>query len=304
MVKIASPATTHYGPPIASHNGLKVQVCFQCGYKHLAPLPNPDTITRFYADPDGFYKDAEQMFRIDANHHHMGLWDPLYRWETTQLFTHLGPATRIIDLGAGTGWFVKWWADNIGRAVGVEPSPVARSNSPVPARLFPTLPESARKFAGGNPVYLRARLVLEHLVDPVGFLKEAVGIPQRVKGIIVTTPNEWNPLQDRIVKRDGVGNWFIDKTHINYFDKQGLGVVLREAGFEPLGWYATHPLELWQLAGFKYIGDDQKGQRVHLARLNLEKRLGRVAFGLYKILFDRLGWGREIICVAKLRDTI
>ncbi len=124
-----------------------------------------------------------------------------------------------------------------------------------------------------------------------------------MKGIIATVPNEWNPLQNRIVGRDGVGCWFIDKTHINYFDKRGLGVVLREAGFEPLWWGASHPMELWQLAGFKYIGDDQKGQKVHLTRLRLEKLFGRVAFGLYKILFDRLGWGREIICVAKLRDT-
>ncbi|MES3018042.1 MAG: hypothetical protein V4721_09695, partial [Bacteroidota bacterium] len=130
-----------------------------------------------------------------------------------------------------------------------------------------------------------------------------VGIPQRVKGIIVTVPSEFNPLQSRIVNRDSVGNWFIDKTHINYFDKQGLGVVLREAGFEPLWWGAIFPMEVFQLwLGQKYIGDDLVGQRVHLARLKFEKTLGRVAFNLYGQLFNRLSWGREIICIAKLKE--
>mgnify|MGYP001572792319 CR=1 FL=1 len=301
MVKLGALTNVeHYGPPVASYNDLTVQACFKCGIKHLSPLPNPNTLTRFYTDPDGFYKNAERRFAIDASHHHQGLWDALYRWESSRLALHLGPCTRLIDLGAGTGWFVKWWADNVGRAVGVEPSPVARSHSPVPARLFPTLEESSRKFAEGNPVYLRARLVLEHLVDPVGFLREAVGIPQQVKGIIITVPSDFNPLQERIIRRDGVGHWFIDKTHINYFDQRGLDGVLREAGFEAVWWGATAPLEVFQLwLGHKYIGDDRIGQRVHLTRLKFEKATNRLAFRLYGLLFNRLGWGREIICVAK-----
>jgi len=291
----------HYGPTVATYNGLTVIACLKCYYRHLYPLPDHAILTRFYADPDGFYHGSERRFKIDADHHHRGLWDSLYRWEASRLFTYLGPATRMIDLGAGTGWFVKWWADNIGRAVGVEPATVARSYSPVPDRLFPTIPMAARKFAAGNPVYLRARLVLEHLADPVGFLREAVGIPQQVKGIIIHVPNEWNPLQNRIA-RGGVGSWFIDKTHINYFDRRGLECVLREAGFEPLSWYATYPLELWQLAGVRYIGDEVKGQWVHLSRLKFEKVFGNLSFKLYKLLFDRLGWGREIICIAKIND--
>ncbi len=295
-----SMSATHYGAPLASHNGLTVIQCLKCYRRHLSPLPNPDTMARFYTDPDGFYRDAERRFAIDASHHHQGLWDALYRWEASRLALHLGPCTRLIDLGAGTGWFVKWWADNIGRAVGVEPSPVARSHSPVPARLFPTLEEASRKFAGGNPVYLRARLVLEHLVDPVGFLREAVGIPQQVKGIIVTIPNDFSSMQQRIINRDNTGYWFIDKTHINYFDRRGLDGVLREAGFEAVYWGATAPLELAQLwLGQKYVGDDQVGQRVHLARLRLEKAFNRICFRTYETLFNRLEIGREIICVAK-----
>ncbi len=303
MVSMALPTVTHYGPTLASYNGLAVIQCLKCYRRHLDPLPNPDTLTRFYTDPDGFYAHSERWFATEADHHRQELWDALYRWEANLLMRHLRPSAGIIDLGAGSGWFVKWWADNIGRSVGVEPSPVARSHSPVPDRLFPTLPQAARKFGTGNPVYLRARLVLEHLVDPVGFLRDAVGIPQMVKGIILTVPSDFNPLQERIIRRDGAGHWFIDKTHINYFDRRGLDGVLREAGLEPLGWYATHPLELWQIAGFHYIGDDKKGQQVHLTRLKFERVMGNLAFKLYKVLFDRLNWGREIICVAKLKDT-
>ena len=83
----------------------------------------------------------------------------------------------------------------------------------------------------------------------------------------------------------------------------GLDGVLREAGFEPIAWYGTHPLELWQLAGVKYIGNDLIGQRIHLSRLRFEKAMGRTAWKLYGILFNKLNWGREIICIAKLKET-
>ena len=107
----------------------------------------------------------------------------------------------------------------------------------------------------------------------------------------------------QIIKRDGVGCWFIDKVHVNYFDKRSLNTVLQEAGFEAVFWGASCPIELFQLAGFRYIGNDKKGQQVHLARLRLEKVLNRLSFRAYKILFNRFGWGREIICIAKLKKA-
>ena len=298
-----SLASDHYGPAVATYNGLTTIACFRCGWIHLSPLPSPQDTESFYRSPDGFYRGKEADFRIDGDHYRQGLWDSAHRYEAGILQKYGGPVIHLIDLGAGTGWFVKWWDNIHGRAVGVEPSTVARNNGPVPYLLQPSL-KSISGFGRRQPIYLRARLVLEHLPDPVGFLKEVLEARPQTTAILVIVPNEFNPLQTRIIKRDGAGHWFIDKTHCNYFTRQGLTNCLRAAGLEPVYWGATFPMELFQLwGGQKYIGDAKVGQRVHLMRLQFEKVFGGLAWKMYKILFDRSGWGREIICVAKLKDA-
>jgi hypothetical protein len=58
-------------------------------------------------------------------------------------------------------------------------------------------------------------------------------------------------------------------------------------------------MELAIVLGYDYRGNDKRGRKWHNIRLGFEKKLGTRAFDIYGKLFNRWGWGREIIMVAE-----
>lgn len=271
------------------------------GYRRLDPLPDPEQVARYYADNDAFYLDSAPWFEKERQEHQQGLWQAAYDWQLSKL-TPYGASYRLVDLGAGSGYFVQFWNHWFGRdcAVGVEPSRTARSWSPCPGRMEASLSLAAKRFHQGAKVYLRAALLLEHLPDPAWYLKEAVRYFPGTQAVLVIVPNDYNPLQLRLNRRVSRDKqfWWIADYHCNYFDPAGLRAVMEAAGLQVVYEGVTCPLELFGLAGLNYIGNDALGKKIHRLRLRFEQMAGGRAFGLYDWLYHRYGWGRELVFVG------
>lgn len=270
---------------LGSYNGLEVWHSYDSGYAHLFPLPDQSTVEAYYNDdqfysqhspPDWFVKESEENYR--------GLWDSYYRY-----LYNIAKEGRVLDWGCGAGWWLKWLYEHTDcNHFGIEPSAMARDIAQAP-HIYATEDGLRGKFD-----VISLQLVLEHIVNPVEFLERISKYLAPGGRLLITVPNEFNPLQRRI------GYYgFISPVHVNYFTPVGLRSVLRQAGFKVIYEGATFPMEIFVLLGLNYIGNDILGRKCHNIRLKIEKIGGWRIFKLYKWLYGRWGIGRELVFIVE-----
>ena len=276
----------HTGPVIAQNNNIRVINCKICNYAHLEQLPTQEELDKYYQENE-FYNlisGGRKWFEKQKLEHEQGFWNTQYSYESKHLYG------KVLDYGCGDGYFIRHY----GNAVGVEPSSLAREYCNG-LEVYPDL-ESLPQ----NQKYdsLRLSLVLEHILEPYQLIyniKEYMKVDHRIRLVI---PNEFNPLQN-IIRKRLINDWFVGQAHINYFTKQSAIQLLHKCGYYIIDTSATFPMELFYLIGYKYIGNDKIGDKVHQIRLNFEKRFGINAYKLYRLLYNKLGWGREGIISAE-----
>ena len=278
---------------------LSVIHCSTCQFAHLKPLPSLNTVQSLYQS-DKFYKSfaPPDWLEKEAREHKAGLWNPYYDYQLSLLPQPmtLRPFVTLLDIGTGAGWFVERARNRkYGYlAYGIEPSEQARNVLKL-STIYPDIASIPKYLHGFDIVH--ASLVLEHLLDPEAALKEWGKLLKPGGKLMVVVPNDFSPLQKRALK-GGKPCWFISPVHINYFNHLTLGGLLKRCGFSIAYETATFPMELFLFLGMNYIGDDKIGRRCHNIRLQFERILKHHAFGLYKKLYNRFGWGRELVFVT------
>jgi hypothetical protein len=284
----------HFGVVRGNKDGLSVIDCHICGHAHLYPVP---TDTDEYYKNDLFYAEHSPSDWLDKElrEYEDGLWDTAYKYQATILRT----ARFLVDVGAGLGTFVDYWSSSLYYSgFGLEPSSKARAKSPSPMSMYDVdYKSSIFKFLNDFPdenKIIRMALVLEHIPYPKRFLEDYVQYMSLGDKLMVIVPNDFSPLQKRVG-----GNWFISPVHCNYFTPDSLSGILQSLGLKIVHKSSTFPMELFILLGFDYRGNDVKGRKAHNFRMKFEKMFGVASFKLYKLLFDKYGWGREIIMVAE-----
>lgn len=286
------------------HKNVRVIDCAKCGYVHQDPLPTPEQVDAYYTE-DEFYRthSAPDWFTKTQKEYEAGLWDSAHGWQTSLLRYHEGGLNllpKLYDLGCGQGDFMHFYHLRGGEVWGTEPSESARKVHLLPERVTDRM-ENLR-LPGHPRDSVRMSLVLEHVLDPVFEVVKAKEFLLGPRGkFMITVPNEFNPLQNLVAKR--VGPWFIQEPHLNYFTRATAKALLEAAGLKVTYATANFPMELFYLLGFKYIGNDTLGRRLHMWRLQFETRLGAGAWSLYHMLYNTLGWGRDATLVAKLWKT-
>lgn len=272
---------------IAENNGL--EVVESGGYAHLHPLPTKEEVDKLYLDD--VYTD--EWVKKEAGEHADGFWYDYYEYKL-RLLGSIGGDT-LIDVGSGLGWFINYaYAEHLftlgwfKRVLGVEPSERSKLLNFTPVvNHIGDIPESF------NDSVVHMSLVLEHILDPIDFLKQ---LRRKAKTLMVVVPNEFNPLQ----KHFG-GDWFVHEHHINYFTPEALEHVLNEAGYRVVYKGATFPMELFLFFG-DYRINERHGKSAHMFRLGFEKLFKKRAFQLYDKLHKHFGIGREIVMMAVRND--
>jgi len=291
IIENANGVIKHNGKVIAEHDQGVVIDCQVCRYAHLFPL---STRTEAYYREDRFYQhhSPADWLSKEVEEYNSGLWDSAYHRQAKLLFANF----PLLDVGCSTGTFLHFWRKNYGKNTvswGIEPSKMARKKSVVmSSKIVPdyeTFINSAR--SGWANFNVRLSLVLEHIPNPVEFLRQYVNILGNGNMMIIV-PNEFNPLQRRVG-----GNWFVSDVHTNYFTSDSLLEVMQEAGLQVVYQTATFPTELFILMGLDHRGNDKLGRKLHRYRLLFEKKVPGI-FKAYHTLYHRFQWGRELIFVG------
>jgi SAM-dependent methyltransferase len=146
--------------------------------------------------------------------------------------------------------------------------------------------------------------VLEHLPDPVHFLRIAYESLDEGGVLSLSVPNDFNPFQNVLRNTLEYEPWWVAPPHhINYFDFPSLRRLVEHCGFEIVHQEATFPLDMFLLMGENYVGNDALGRKCHGKRKHFEMNLstfesGKIKKQLYKNLSE-LSLGREVVLFSQ-----
>lgn len=294
----------HAGPVLAERHGGTVIACRACGYRHAVPLPDPERVRRFYAEEfyGGFHKDY-----IGGQQRDLPWWRLEFAAKYTLFEELLPPARRrLLDVGSGAGWFLQFGHGRGWATVGVEPAAAAcaHARSELGCEVVQGFFEPAQVVDLQPVDVVHLNNVLEHVPDPGALLDTARAVLAPGGLICLTSPNDFNPLQEALVALRGHEPWWVDpREHVNYFDRTSLDGLLRRHEFVPVRWQASFPLELFALMGEDYLAEPALGTVIHGKRKAFEHALhdaGRADLlaELYGKLGE-LGLGRTVTVVGK-----
>jgi 2-polyprenyl-3-methyl-5-hydroxy-6-metoxy-1,4-benzoquinol methylase len=195
--------------------------------------------------------DERQMDSIDdAELFHSDIFQTLHRKliitrEISRVQKLLGRIDfSMLDVGCGTGWISRIWADTGARVTGLEPSvaraAVARKRG---IRVLSCYAEELDDNERYDLIVIRH--VLEHLECPKTILRSFLSHLNPYGLLLVVVPNI-----DCIGRKIFDADWtWVLPWHCNFFNPRSLGCLLKESGFQVVKSWQT-PSPLWYPESF------------------------------------------------------
>lgn len=288
--------TTHSGPIVAAKDSLIAIDCSRCGFIHLDPIPTDDPYTsgeyhrnvkpdmgKEY-DEDGKWWDAvygDWLSMVDIN---LFIDIPYYLLD-------------LLDTGAGTGHFVKYAYDHGWMASGIESDPyIVREELGIANKRYIDV-------VIGKWVVISAHWVLEHLPDPVHFLRWSRERLTDNGLLLLTIPNDFSNIQ--MTYRDianGAGSldsYWLNEHHNNYWNNVSFTRLLKSNGYEVLARYGSWEPELALLAGRDYLNDHSLGRKLHADRMARDLAMTREERLQKYLKLGEEGRGRDLTFLAR-----
>jgi 2-polyprenyl-3-methyl-5-hydroxy-6-metoxy-1,4-benzoquinol methylase len=305
----------HHGKVLKKCGNLKIIDCVKCKFIHIHPIPSEKEVSTLYKKK--YYTKIKPQY-IKKYEQEIDYWNLIFDEKLDYLETKIKRKTKsILDIGSGSGFFLKRAKEKGWTVNGVEPNLVAANYSEkigvhVINDFFQNVDfENKKKF---NAINLLG--VLEHISDPTELLKRCHRLLKSKGIIVVDIPNDYNPLQKivqdslkkeeywlTLLTKSRNYHWASEMDHLNYFNFKSLSNLLKRLKFKIIYQQSTFPIELFLLMGDDYLKSEKIGKKIHQKRMNLEKRLlNQKNQHLKKELYERfaeIGIGRNAIIYAQ-----
>lgn len=207
-------------------SGKHVQVvqCRGCGSQSLLSL---------IEDQAKFYESEAYRKEVDGDCDTQDYYR-LHDGEQVKHFNVAGTAlfrNKIVaDIGCGAGSFLDYIKNVSNQAIAIEPSSVFRKS--LVERGFVVYPYAADAVGDYHEKIDIAvsYSVLEHIEDPLAFLKDIRRLLNKDGKLIISTPNADDLLLELIP--ESYKPFFYRKAHLWYFNRESLNNLLTTAGFD------------------------------------------------------------------------
>ena len=293
----------HSGEIITSKNGFDAINCNKCGFIHVIPLPSAKELESYYRDT--FYSDYKPDYM--QQHKRDLKWRTLQFEERRLLFEknlNINTKPRILDIGSGPGFFLKYFKDRGWDVLGLEPGKAAVDFSRnMGVEVVQDTIENVRKLNLGTFNVIHSNQTFEHILNPTQALIDLKNLLKTESILFLSVANDFNPIQCVAQKYLGLHDWwFIPPEHINYWNMESLSNMLDKSGYQTIHRNVTFPIDLFLLMGENYVAKPSLGKAAHKKRKALEFALmdsgnHNFKFLLYE-LFMKAGIGREIEVMA------
>jgi 2-polyprenyl-3-methyl-5-hydroxy-6-metoxy-1,4-benzoquinol methylase len=285
------------------------------GYYRLDPVPSDKELTTYY---ESRYYDlirkggrAPELRRLSeggsvAQRELEWLREGLYR-DIAETLKEIAPEkSRVLDIGAGMGDFVRFMRDAGHDAAGIEPakepSEAARKQGlPIhTATLSSWALDPSNEGTADVVVMLN---VLEHVPEPTLMLEQTRALLSPGGLVVIRVPNDFSEIQDAAQRQLGKEPWWIcAPDHINYFSVQSLQNFLEKCGMQTVFAMTDFPMEFFLLMGDDYTGDPAVGAAVHARRVKFELALPSPLRRKLYAAMASVGIGRNVMAFAKKTD--
>ena len=227
--------------------------CQKCKHVQLYPIPTPEEDKKFY-DKDLQNKNIRYYGSIE-DHRKKSIDDTIRRLELIQKITP--KKSKVLEIGAGHGFFVELAHKRGFDITGIEISQEKRAMAKKVTKA--KILDIDINFQMPNLENLDLVVmfhVLEHIVDPISFLKKIKKLLKPGGKLVVEVPN----CDDfQLTLNDAYKNFYWQRAHIHYFTPKILKKVLNAAGFkaEIMGVqrYSIENMLSWRLTNKPQLND-------------------------------------------------
>ncbi len=294
----------HYGEEVAKRNSYSIIECVLCKFTH-AVIQADNNYQELYTSH--FYSEEKPNY-IEDNKNDSEWWDLTYGLRIDQVDKLRSVESQSwLDIGTGPGYFLDSALKRSKQALGIEPGLLAaehassKGHTVINDYFSEETSVTLDKFDG-----IHCSEVLEHVPDPLQFLK-TIQLNMNEESILcLVVPNDFSLVQNIFIQQEASSNkWWVDPPfHLNYFTKDTLRALLEESGLTVIHETSMFPIDLFLLMGDNYVGNESIGKSAHQRRKNLEFSFYNsgnieVLNNLYE-QFTKLGIGRELVFFSKL----
>ena len=229
--------------PALECEGFSFVKCRKCGLVQRNPRLNAEEIISRYSSTYGkdylSYELANEESFLKLQQ--LALKDAGFARYEKKLFNRLGSSQdssqcqepkvkrpTVLDIGCATGALINYLREKKWQVTGVEISPCAEYARKERGLDVRSIPLEENNFPDSHFDALLASHLIEHLNDPMSFLKEAYRVLKPNGRIFITTPNI-NSFQARIFKERWRSAIF---DHLYLFSDRNLTKMLKIAGFK------------------------------------------------------------------------
>jgi 2-polyprenyl-3-methyl-5-hydroxy-6-metoxy-1,4-benzoquinol methylase len=294
----------HEGEILISKNNYDVIMCDKCGYAHVMPLPTIEDVNEFYGKDYYVTIKPEMLSNYEKS---LDWFNQMYddRFEIFEKNT--SKPGRVLDIGAGAGYFLKRAKERSWQYVGIEASRAACEYAEKynKVTIINDFIENISVSDVGQFDAINISEVLEHVINPVDVLKKCCKFLKDDGILFVMVPNEFNPLQlaNNKINPESSNYWVVPDHHYNYFNFDSINNILGKAEFKSFKTEVSFPMEYLLLSGVNYVEDREKGRISHDYVKKLELNLVNNGFrSLKRELYEsmaKIGVGRDIMVYSK-----
>ena len=231
----------------------KIVKCLKCEHIQLYPIPTPEDDKKFY-DKDLQNKNIKYYGNIE-DHRKKSIDDSIRRLELIRKTTP--KKSKVLEIGSGHGFFVESAHKGSFDITGIEISEEKRAMAKkvTSAEIL----DIDINFQTPNLENLDLVVmfhVLEHIVDPISFLKKIKKLLKPKGKLIVEVPN----CDDfQLGLNISYKNFYWQRAHIHYFTPKILRKVFNAAGFKTeitgVQRYSIENMLSWKLTNKPQLND-------------------------------------------------
>jgi SAM-dependent methyltransferase len=212
--------------------GFRYVPCAACGSLYVSPRPTPKAYARYYAESAANRFVASQFYREIGEERRKRIYKPRAEF-VAQLGGTRGQewSDLLVDVGSGPGIFLEEARATgaFGEVAGIEPSREAAELTRSRGFRIVQQPMEHVDPRELSPTMMTAFEVLEHVLEPVGFLS-AIHRVLRPGGLAILTSLTISGFDLQVL-------WSESKSiypphHINFFSVEGMRLLARRCGFE------------------------------------------------------------------------
>lgn len=261
-----------------------VYCCSSCGLEFLRPLPLAEVNQRQMDSVDDAEMFHSQLLR---NLHGQLVLKPEIRMVRRLLRRK---DFRMLDVGCGTGWISKIWADSGADVTGLEPSAErAALAEKRGVRVLPCYVEELDSDERFDLVVIRH--VVEHLEAPATILDSLKKFINPGGLLLVVVPNI-----DCIGRKLFDTDWtWVLPWHCNFFNPRSLAQLIEGSGFSVVTSWQT-PSPIW-------YPESLNRRFPHAGHLFGSGVFAKLLFAPVSLIGLLCGWGDNLTVLARPTDT-